>query len=335
MADAGDGAPRPRVTVIGEALIDLVPLADPGSYRARPGGSGFNVAIALARLGHRTAPMARFADNGFGNLLRSHAEAAGLDLGYAPLATEPTTLAVVSLDRDGRASYDFYMEGTADWQWSDAELARLPADTAVLHTGSLAAWTSPGSEVIHAATVRLHQDDRTLISYDPNVRPATLRKPATARQRIEPSVSVAHVVKASGEDVEWLYPDTPRDQVAKRWLDLGALLVVITDGPDGAHFFSPALPPTHRPGRRIRLADTIGAGDAFTAGLLGGLARRGVCTPGSLRRCPPDLVADVVDEAVLVSALTCERVGADPPYAAGSTWSAPLAPLTPADLSFR
>jgi fructokinase len=331
MADAE----RPRLTVIGEALIDLVPRADPGSYQAQPGGSPFNVAIGLARLGHRTALMARLADNAFGNLLRAHAGAEGLDLGAAPLATEPTTLAVVGLDRDGRANYDFYLQGTADWQWSEAELARQPEDTAVLHTGSLASWTSPGSEVIYTATAKLHQGDRTLISYDPNVRPALLGEPAAGRERVERFVGVAHVVKASSEDVEWLYPDSPLGEVAECWLALGALLVIITDGPRGAEFFQPGRPPAHRPGQEVTLADTIGAGDAFTAGLLGGLARRGLVTPDLLRRCPPGLIADVVDEAVLVSALTCERVGADPPYAADSTWSAPLAPLTRVALSFR
>jgi len=328
-------ADRPRLTVIGEAFIDLVPLPDPGSYRARPGGSGFNVAITLARLGHRTAMMARLGENAFGGVLRSHATANGLDLDYAPRATEPTTLAVVGLDREGRASYDFYLQGTADWQWTQPELARLPEDTAVLHFGSLASWTPPGSELILAAAARRHRGERTLVSYDPNIRPGFLGDPPHARAVIERSVGAAHVVKASSDDAEWLYPGAPLGEVAQRWLTLGALLVVITDGPRGAHVFQPELPPVHRPGREIRLADTIGAGDAFTAGLLGGLARRGLRTPDLLRRCPPAVIAEVADEAVLVSALTCERVGADPPYAADSAWSAPPRPLTPGDLSFR
>lgn len=123
MADTFTG---PRLTVIGEALIDLVPGQKPSWYEAKPGGSPFNVAIGLARLGHRTTLMARLADDSFGDLLRGHAAAENIDLGYAPVATEPTTLAVVGLDRDARASYSFYLQGTADWQWTDAETARLP-----------------------------------------------------------------------------------------------------------------------------------------------------------------------------------------------------------------
>ncbi len=333
-ADRFDAPPgRPRLTVIGEALIDLVPGSGPGDYRARPGGSPFNVAIGLSRLGHRAALMARLADNAFGRLLRGYAAAEGVDLAGAPHATEPTTLAVVSLDAEGHAGYDFYLEGTADWQWSDAELARVPADTAVLHVGSLAAWTQPGCGRIRAATARLRERGSTLISYDPNIRPLLLGGPERARPLVEDFVAVAHLVKASREDVEWLYPGADLARIGDRWLDLGALVVVITDGPNGAHLLRANTAPTRRPGRRIRLADTIGAGDAFTSGLLGGLVRREMYTPEQLSRCPADLLAETVDEAVLISALTCERVGADPPFAIGGSVDAGR-PLSEADLTF-
>ncbi|HEU5429795.1 MAG TPA: carbohydrate kinase [Actinocrinis sp.] len=304
------------LTVIGEALIDLVPGSGPGDYQARPGGSPFNVAIGLARLDHRTVLMARLADNAFGRLLREHAAAEGVDLTSAPLATEPTTLAVVSLDAQGQAGYDFYLDGTADWQWTDTELARIPPDTTILHVGSLASWTQPGNRHIRAAVARLREQANTLISYDPNIRPLLLGKPELARPLVEDFVSVAHLVKASCEDVEWLYPQAAIAEVGDRWLKLGALAVVITDGPNGAHLLRPDAAPVHRPGRKIRLVDTIGAGDAFTSGLLGGLVRRGLHTPQLLSQCPAELLAETVDEAVLVSALTCERVGADPPFAA-------------------
>lgn len=324
----------PRLTVVGEALVDLIPDASPGSYRAAPGGSPFNVAIGLARLGHRTTLMARLADNAFGRLLRAQAVAEHIDLSHAPEAAEPTTLAVVSLDRDAQASYDFYVQGTADWQWTDAELARVPQDTALFHMGSLASWTAPGDERIHAAAAQLHHDDQAVVCYDPNIRPALLGSPADARALVERSVRVAHLVKASREDADWLYPGMSLTEVGAHWRSLGAHVVVITDGALGAHLFLADAAPVHRPGREVRVVDTIGAGDAFTSGLLGGLARRGVSTPERLHRFPGAVAAEVVDEAILIAALTCERSGADPPFAVARPSRRAAAPLTAADLAF-
>jgi fructokinase len=317
---------RPLISVIGEALIDLVPRGAPGDYRAHAGGSPFNVAVALARLRNRTALMARIADHGFGQLLRETATAEGLDLGAAPHAAEPTTLAVVSIDGPGQATYDFYLQGTADWQWSIAELRSHPADTAILHFGSIASWTPPGSKRIDELVCETRARNRVLVSYDPNIRAPVLREQARGRQLVERSVRRAHVVKASREDLEWLYPSRSVDDVARRWNDLGAALVVLTHGPDGAVAYRKGADPLPRPGRKIRLVDTIGAGDAFTAGLLSGLVRRELHAPERLAAISDAALIDTVDEAVLVSSLTCERAGADPPRVAASvTGPRPLA----------
>ncbi|MEV6012682.1 carbohydrate kinase [Streptomyces sp. NPDC051976] len=327
-------AQRPCVTVIGEALIDMVQLDATGDYRAQPGGSPFNVAVGLTRLGHRTALMARLADNTFGRMLRGHATAEGVGLSSAPAAAEPTTLAVVSMDADGRASYDFYLDGTADWQWTEAETSLVPPDTAVLHFGSLAAWTSPGDRHIHGLAQRLHAEGGTLISYDPNVRPALLGDPERGRRMVERSVTIAHVVKASREDVEWLYPNEPAEKIAARWLELGALLVVITDGPDGALAFHTGAGHVRRPGRKVTVVDTVGAGDAFTAGLLGALTRHGLHHPRALAVADQGALGTVVDDAILVSALTCERLGADPPAAMPRPGLPAQTPLRATDLTF-
>jgi fructokinase len=331
VAEAGSGSVL--LTVLGEALIDLVPNGAPGGYHARPGGSPFNVAVGLARLGHRTALMARLADNAFGRQLRGHAAGAGLELGHAPHAAEPTTLAIVSLDEQAQATYDFYLDGTADWQWTAAEAADLPPGTSVLHLGSLASWTAPGADHVHAVASGLHAEDRVLISYDPNIRPRLLPGPQAARPLIERYVGVAHVVKASLDDIAWLYPGDEPDTVAEHWLALGAPVVVVTHGSRGAtlHRRGGAI---HRPGRVIEVVDTVGAGDAFTAGLLSALARRGVHDPATLRGSSAQLLTAALDDAILVSALTCQRAGADPPYAAADLQAAPARPLSPADLRF-
>jgi fructokinase len=301
------------VTVIGEALVDLVPDGATGEHRATPGGSPFNVAVGLARLGNRTSLMARFADDRYGQLLRNAALDEGIDLRGAPRAAEPASVAIASVDAAAQATYQFDIEGTADWQWTAAELRELNRDTAVLHFGSIASWTPPGGARIAELVGGLRAGSGVLISYDPNIRPAAIGARGRGVEVVEESVRLAHVVKASREDVQWLYPGLAVDDVAARWSRLGASLVVVTDGADGATAYRRTREPLRRPGRPVTLVDTIGAGDAFTAGLLTGFMRRRRHPDRWVERISDGTLADILDEAVLVAAITCERAGADPP----------------------
>ena len=299
--------------MIGEALVDLVPDGPGRRRRESPGGSPFNVAVGLARLGNRTSLMARFADDRFGHLLRHAAVEEGIDLSAAPRAAERATVATASIDGAGQVTYEFDMDGTADWQWSTAELRAVSPATQVLHFGSIAAWTPPGAERIAGLARELLATGTVLISYDPNVRPSVIGPREEAAELVERNVRLAHVVKASREDMAWLYPELQIDQIAARWIGLGPSLVVVTDGADGADGYRHTGPPEHRPGRRVDVVDTIGAGDAFTAGLLTGLVRRRLHRNGRIGSISEGTLADILDEAILISAITCERAGADPP----------------------
>jgi fructokinase len=301
------------VTVIGEAVIDLVPGEKPHSYFAVPGGSPYNVAVGLARLGQRVSLMARMSDTAFGRLLRDHAQAEGIDLAAAPHATEPTTLAVVGLDARAQASYDFYVEGTADWQWTDQEAARAPASSAVLHFGSIASWTPPGdARILDLARVLRERGD-VLVSYDPNVRPGLLGDREHGVVAIERAVRLAHLAKASADDLAWLYPGLLLDEVAKRWLGLGATVVVITRSDSGADAYTSGGLALHRPARDVIVVDTVGAGDSFTAGLIASFISRDLYSPAGLARCPADQLAGALDDAILVASINVQRRGNDPP----------------------
>jgi fructokinase len=301
------------VTVIGEALIDLVPGEQPHSYYAVPGGSPYNVAVGLARLGQGVSLMARLSDTAFGRLLRSHAQAEGIDLAAAPHAAEPTTLAVVGLDATAQASYDFYLAGTADWQWTSVETARAPASSAVLHFGSIASWTPPGdARILDLARVARGRGD-VLVSYDPNVRPGLLVDHDQGVVAIEGAVRLAHLVKASSDDVAWLYPGLLLDDVAKRWLGLGATVVVITRSGSGADAYTAGGLFVHRPARDVVVVDTVGAGDSFTAGMIASLIRRGLYSPARLAQCPAEQLAGALDDAIMVASLNVQRRGNDPP----------------------
>jgi fructokinase len=300
------------VTVIGEALIDLVPGGQPQAYHAVPGGSPYNVAIGLARLGHQVTLMARLGDSAFGRLLRGRARAEGIDLGAAPHAAEPATLAVVSLNAEAQASYDFYLTGTADWHWTAEEIGRAPETTAVFHFGSIASWTPPGDARILALAEAMHGRGDVLISYDPNIRSQLLADHGQGQQMIERAVRLAHLVKASTDDIAWLYPGQAVPEVARRWLALGVAVVVITRSADGADAFRPGES-VHRPARDVTVVDTVGAGDSFTAGLIASLIRRGRYTPGDLARCPGGQLSAALDDAMEVASLNCQRRGNDPP----------------------
>jgi fructokinase len=312
----------PTVVVIGEALIDLAAPADDGSAIARPGGSPMNVAVGLARLGERTAFAGRLSEDPFGTILRRHLERSAVDLRHVVQATEPSTIALVEL-AEGHATYQFSLG--ADFQWSADELAFLPGGARAVHFGSLASWLPPGDAAIAEAVSRLRRSESVLISYDPNVRPSLQSDHVIARRQIEQSVSLSHVVRASLDDVRWLYrQEADADAVARRWLALGGRLVVITMGADGATGWASGQPPVSRPVFPAAVMDTVGAGDAFTSGLLDALARRDLLAPGSLAALrDAAMLAAVIDDASRIAGITCCRPGADPPSRAeADSWPA-------------
>ncbi|WP_375491503.1 carbohydrate kinase [uncultured Jatrophihabitans sp.] len=303
----------PPVAVIGEALIDLVEADDDAPRLARPGGSPYNVAIGLARLERAAAFVGRLSHDPLGTVLRNHALRSGVDLSLCVEAHEPSTVALVELAEDGSAQYRFGVDGTADFRWTDAELAAVAADAAGVHFGSLASWLAPGDRAI-ARRVALLRDAGVTVSYDPNVRPHLQHDRADARRSVEAGVRLAHLVKTSDEDLAYLYPGEPLAEVARRWLtgDTAPSVVVVTRGGDGVSAFT-ARDTLARPPAPSDVVDTVGAGDAFTAGLLDALLERALFTPAALAAVQPAALADVLDHASLVAAITCSRAGANPP----------------------
>jgi fructokinase len=305
------------VVVAGEALVDLVPAGRDGLFEAAPGGSPANVAVGLARLGVPTRLAARLADDLMGRRLREHLSSNGVDLSMAPRASEPTSLAIVALGADGVPDYDFRVEGTADWQWRDHEVeGLLDGPVVALHSGSLALTMEPGADVLGRLVERARET--VTVSYDPNLRPLLMGSPDAVRERVERLVSLSDVVKVSSEDLGWLLPGMALESVAERWLATGPEVVVVTLGPDGVLSVAERTGIVRRPGRRVKVVDTVGAGDSFTSALLAGLHRRGLLgldRREALRAIDTATLGAVLDEAVLASALTCTRPGADPPTA--------------------
>jgi fructokinase len=294
--------------VAGEALIDFV-----------PGGSPANVAVGLAPLGVPARMLARIADDLMGHRIRAHLAGNGVDPSFAVAAAEPSSLAIVAVAEDGTVEYDFRVQGTADWQWRDEELAGVLDDRVVaLHSGSLALTMAPGADALQRLLARAR--GAATVSYDPTCRPLLMGAPEEVRGRVEGVVALADLVKVSADDLTWLLPGQAPLEVAERWLAKDPALVAVTLGPDGALAVARDAGVVRLRGRLVAVVDTVGAGDAFMSALLAGLHRRGLLGAerrGALAAVDRDTVAALVDDAVLASAITCTRHGADPPTTLG------------------
>ena len=295
--------------VVGEALVDLVGQRGGRTLAVHPGGSPANVALGLARLGNPVTLKTRVGRDALGVMIRDHLEAGGVVVDAGPDDDKvSTTLAIATLAA-GIASYDFRIE------WDVPSLVPLPVETRCLHTGSLGTVLSPGAANVVDLMEREHARGRVTVSYDPNVRPALMGEAATARSSVERLVALSDVVKVSDDDLRWLYPDRPDEEVARAWLSSGPALVVVTRGGDGVYAVSREVE-LQQPAIRIDLVDTVGAGDSFTSGLLDGLRRAdliGAARREGLAAIDEATLADVVDEAAQIAAITCSRPGADPP----------------------
>ncbi|MFJ5995511.1 carbohydrate kinase [Streptomyces sp. NPDC092370] len=306
-------SPR-QITVLGECVADA--FAEPAStsgelaLRVLPGGGPANTAVSLARLGTPARFLARLSDDVFGRLFRAHLETSGVDLSSAVRAAEPSTLAVAELDAQGRAAFSFHAQNTADWQWTAPELARVDLSaTACVHTGSLALVREPGAAVVEdfLAAAAPH----ATISIDPNVRPLLVH-PDVYRARLAHWCGLADVLRLSEDDLELLLPGTPPEEACDIWHAAGARLVVITRGGDGA-LASLAGDRVEVPAVETSVADTVGAGDSFTAGLLHHLGVRGLLG-GRLAATRLDDIAQACRFATRVAALTCSVAGPNPPW---------------------
>ncbi|MFB8238663.1 carbohydrate kinase [Kitasatospora purpeofusca] len=291
----------PHFVVIGECVADVV-RTDGAPDVVHPGGSPANVAYGLARLGEPVALLTQLADDPYGRLIRAHLESAGVTLlsgaeasGAAGAADAPRTpSAVVRLDEQGRAQYAFDI----GWTLPPVELPFTPGH---LHIGSIAAVTGPGAAAVLALVERWR--GRAGVSYDPNVRPALMGEHGEAVRRVERCAALADLVKASDEDLAWLYPGQDPEEVARHWLGLGPATVAITRGPAGAFALTADGHRAEAPARTVEVADTVGAGDAFSAALLHA-RRTGASLDTALAR------------ATAAATLTVTRPGANPPDAA-------------------
>ena len=259
----------PVITVIGEAMVKLVPAPGSSLMQASPGGSAFTTAIWAARLGYPTALMARLSRDSLGQFLRMHAASNGLDVSASPEADEPTMIAVVSADADADSTDSLYFRDTASWQWSAAELGWIPANTTVLNLDLLDCCVLPGSTwILRAAARQRHRG--AIVCLNVTVKPAVMGSPTRGQLLLDRPVKAADLVTTSLEDISWLYPGRGAEAVARLWLAQGPELVVITCGSDGLVAVRKSGTVLYR-ATGPQPASVTEFDAAFTGALLGGL----------------------------------------------------------------
>ena len=307
------------ITVVGESLVDIIeaPAGDgaargPAARQAHPGGSPLNVAVGCARLGLGTKLVTHFGDDAHGQLIADHLRTNNVEAIVG--GSQPTSSALATLDGNGAAEYTF----SIGWDINGASMPALAAVQGSLHvhTGSIATVLAPGNRAVRGLVeaARPH----ATVSFDPNCRPAISRDPEAARRETEDFVAASDIVKASDEDLRWLYPGRTLDESLTAWLELGPALVALTRGADGPVILT-RQGRVEIPGETVAVADTVGAGDSFMAALISGLAQLdalGAANRPRLRSLSPEDLDALAAYANRAAAITCSRPGANPPTSA-------------------
>ena len=306
------------LTVIGEGLVDVVQRAS--GIEAHVGGSPLNVAVGLARLNHPVQFVGRYGRDPYGDAVAAHLRSSSVMLPLGP-DDLPTSVATALIDDDGAATYTFDL--TWELPGIAERLAFMLQGTTLLHTGSIATMLAPGAKDVLAAVEYAHP--HATISFDPNCRPSIIADVDYARRQAEKFVSLSDVVKASDEDLVWLYPGQDVLDSARKWLALGGsdgpAMVVVTRGAAGPWGIT-AAGEAEYPAPKVEVADTVGAGDSFMAALLSGIVDRGLNGAQNrkdLRELPAEGLAELLAHAAKAAAVTVSRPGANPPTRAEMT----------------
>ena len=297
----------------GEALIDFLPQPAPGpgsAFAGFPGGSPFNVAIAIGRLGQPAGFFGGLSRDFFGDTLRQALRASNVATTLAYNTDRPTTLAFVNLDQ-GNARYAFFDENSAGHMLTENDLAPLPKEVAALSFGSFSLAEEPCGTAFETLMRREHRD--RVISLDINVRPTLIHNRDGYLARIDRLAAMADLVKLSDEDLAWLSPGGSFDALAAHYLKLGTQTVVLTRGGQGAIAISGELA-VDIPAVAVKVVDTIWAGDTFTAGMLVWLAQQEKLTKRAVAAISKSDLAAMLTFAARAAAVTVSRPGADPPW---------------------
>jgi fructokinase len=297
----------------GEALIDMLPRTTTGNepaFSPYPGGAVFNTAIALGRLGAPTEFFSGLSTDLFGDILVEALAASKVKTTHAARSARPTTLAFVKLT-NGQASYAFYDENTAGRLLDQSDLPSLPEAIETLFFGGISLVNDPAASAYEALQAR--EADRRVTMIDPNIRASFITDEAAYRTRIETMLGRADIVKLSDEDLRWLSGDGDVEAMARAILAKGPKVVFITEGASGARAVT-ATQNRFVAAQKVTVADTVGAGDTFNAGVLASLQAQGLLSKPALAALSDTALDDALSLGTRAAAVTVSRAGANPPW---------------------
>ncbi len=300
----------------GEALIDMI--AEPTVSGAKgfvphSGGAIFNTAVALGRLGVPTGLLTGLSTDMFGEQLIAALQISHVTTTHAVRSDRPTTLAFVQL-KDGHATYNFVDENSAGRMLRPEDMPdKLPGISA-LYFGGISLACEPCADA-YAALLERHGAERAVM-LDPNIRPGFIKDQTRYRTRLNHIIAKTDIIKVSDEDLDWIIPG-PESHAEKvpLLLQAGPAVVIVTKGGDGASGYLADGTEVSVPVQKVKVVDTVGAGDTFNAGVLAALSHAGQLDKPSLRALPPNSLRDALEFGAKVAAVTVSRVGANPPWA--------------------
>jgi fructokinase len=297
----------------GEALIDMLPrdstLGEP-SFAPYAGGAVFNAAIALGRLGVPTEFFSGISTDLFGAQIQSVLAESRVGTKFAALSNRPTTLAFVRLSH-GHATYTFYDEGTAGRMLDVPDLPVLDDSVQAMLFGAISLIPEPCGAAYEELMRR--ESDKRVIMFDPNIRPNSIPDKEKHLARMHRMMAMADIVKLSDDDLAWFGETGSPAEIAKRWLDEGPKLVIVTGGAKGAVGYT-RRGAIEMPARRVTVVDTVGAGDTFNGGILAALHERQLLTTDAIGRLSDEDVFAALELGAKAAAVTVSRPGADPPW---------------------
>ena len=303
-----------QIICCGEALIDMIPVEAEGdhlAYQPCSGGSVFNTAIALGRLGIGAEFLTGLSSDLFGMQIQKTLAQSGVAASYCKQSARPTTLAFVELT-NGHATYHFYDENTAGRLFSLDDVGDIPASIGTMFFGGISLAVEPCARAYEALLVR--ESATRVIMMDPNIRPGFIQDEQAYRARIQHMLAHCDIVKVSDEDLAWLNPEASLEDKVRDILKLGPSIILVTRGGEGATSYCADGRAISVASEKVSVVDTVGAGDTFSAGLLAKLSELDLLDKPALKVISDEALKSAMAYASKVAAVTVSRKGANPPW---------------------